>query len=51
MCFYKILAYMKIHTILYISGSPFHTVSNFDKRILVWVKRYPSIDQVPAKVS
>ena len=32
-------------------GSPFHTVSNLDKRILVWVKRYPSMDQVPDKVS
>ncbi|XP_029035578.1 uncharacterized protein LOC114872496 isoform X2 [Osmia bicornis bicornis] len=34
-----------------ILGSPFHTVTNLDKRILVWVKRYPSIDQVPDKVS
>ncbi|XP_076544721.1 uncharacterized protein LOC117601452 isoform X2 [Osmia lignaria lignaria] len=34
-----------------ILGSPFHTVTNFDKRILVWVKRYPSMDQVPDRVS
>lgn len=25
-------------------------LTNFDKRILVWVKRYPSMDQVPNKV-
>ncbi|CAL7943930.1 unnamed protein product [Xylocopa violacea] len=36
------------HSIL---GSPLHTVSNLDKRILVWVKRYPSMDKVPAQVS
>ncbi|XP_076672604.1 UPF0389 protein CG9231 [Andrena cerasifolii] len=32
-------------------GSPMHTCSNFDKRILVWVKRYPSIDKVPDQVT
>ena len=28
-----------------------HAVSSMDKRILVWVKRFPSIDQVPDYVS
>ncbi|CAK9820600.1 Protein FAM162B [Anthophora plagiata] len=31
-------------------GSPLHTLSNIDKRILVWVKRYPSMEKVPPKV-
>ncbi|CAK9829888.1 Protein FAM162B [Anthophora retusa] len=31
-------------------GSPLHIVSNIDKRILVWVKRYPSMEEVPPKV-
>ncbi|CAK9795789.1 Protein FAM162B [Anthophora quadrimaculata] len=31
-------------------GSPLHTVSNIDKRILVWVKRYPSMEEVPSQV-
>ncbi|KAF3426696.1 hypothetical protein E2986_09523 [Frieseomelitta varia] len=30
---------------------PMHAVSSMDKRILVWVKRFPSIDQVPDYVS
>ncbi|OAD59998.1 hypothetical protein WN48_06748 [Eufriesea mexicana] len=32
-------------------GSPMYALSNFDKRILVWVKRFPSLDQVPDQVS
>ena len=32
-------------------GPPMHAVSNLDKKILVWVKRFPSIDQVPDYVS
>ncbi|XP_043511813.1 UPF0389 protein CG9231 isoform X1 [Frieseomelitta varia] len=32
-------------------GPPMHAVSSMDKRILVWVKRFPSIDQVPDYVS
>ncbi|EFN85457.1 UPF0389 protein GA21628 [Harpegnathos saltator] len=28
-----------------------YRVTNFDKRILVWVKRYPSIAEVPEKVT
>ncbi|XP_054003659.1 protein FAM162A-like [Hylaeus anthracinus] len=32
-------------------GAPMHLVTNFDKRILVLVKRYPSMDAVPRKVS
>ncbi|KAK1135258.1 hypothetical protein K0M31_008029 [Melipona bicolor] len=35
----------------FVTGPPMHAVSNIDKRILVWVKRYPSIDQVPDYVS
>lgn len=34
----------------YILGETVHTLSNFDKRILVWVKRFPSMDQVPKQV-
>lgn len=32
-------------------GPPMVALSNIDKRILVWVKRYPSLDQVPDYVS
>ncbi|KYQ46428.1 hypothetical protein ALC60_14524 [Trachymyrmex zeteki] len=32
-------------------GSRMHRVTNFDKRILVWVKRYPSIADVPKDVT
>lgn len=28
-----------------------HHVSNFDKKVLVWVKRYPSIADVPNDVT
>lgn len=34
-----------------ILGSPLHTCSNLDKKILVWVKRYPSLDEVPDRVT
>ncbi|XP_076296258.1 UPF0389 protein CG9231 [Lasioglossum baleicum] len=27
-----------------------HYVSNFDKRVLVWVKKYPSIDAIPKMI-
>ncbi|XP_076654990.1 UPF0389 protein GA21628 [Halictus rubicundus] len=30
--------------------SNMHYVSNFDKRVLVWVKKYPSVDQIPRMV-
>lgn len=36
-----------IHSI----STPMHTVSNFDRRVLVWVKRFPSMDAVPKQVS
>ncbi|KAL0126098.1 hypothetical protein PUN28_004904 [Cardiocondyla obscurior] len=32
-------------------GPQMHRVSNFDKRMLVWVKRYPSIADVPKDVT
>ncbi|CAL1683828.1 unnamed protein product [Lasius platythorax] len=32
-------------------GSRMHRVTNFDKRVLVWVKRYPSIADVPVDVT
>ncbi|XP_035722658.1 protein FAM162B-like [Vespa mandarinia] len=32
-------------------GTHMHPVTNFDKRILVWVKRYPSMADVPAQVT
>ncbi|XP_043511814.1 UPF0389 protein CG9231 isoform X2 [Frieseomelitta varia] len=35
----------------FVTGPPMHAVSSMDKRILVWVKRFPSIDQVPDYVS
>ncbi|XP_003694589.1 protein FAM162B isoform X2 [Apis florea] len=35
----------------FVSGETLHTLSNLDKRILVWVKRFPSMDQVPKQVS
>lgn len=28
-----------------------HNVTNFDKLVLTWVKRYPSFAEVPKKVS
>lgn len=28
-----------------------HRVTNFDKRMLVWVKRYPSIADVPRDIT
>lgn len=28
-----------------------HHVTNFDRRMLVWVKRYPSIAEVPEKIT
>jgi len=28
-----------------------HQVTNLDKRILVWVKRYPSIAEIPQNVT
>ena len=35
----------------FVRGPPMVALSNIDKRILVWVKRYPSLDQVPDYVS
>ncbi|XP_033178669.1 protein FAM162B isoform X1 [Bombus impatiens] len=35
----------------FVTGPPMVALSNLDKRILVWVKRYPSLDQVPDYVS
>lgn len=35
----------------HVLGAPLHTVSTFDKFILVWVNRYPSMNEVPAQVS
>ncbi|XP_017893546.1 protein FAM162B-like [Ceratina calcarata] len=35
----------------HVLGAPLHTVGALDKFILVWVKRYPSISEVPAQVS
>ncbi|KAM0728871.1 UPF0389 protein [Formica fusca] len=32
-------------------GSRMHRVTNFDKRMLVWVKRYPSIADVPRDIT
>ncbi|KAL2728052.1 UPF0389 protein CG9231 [Vespula maculifrons] len=32
-------------------GTHMHPVSNFDRRVLVWVKRYPSMADVPAQVT
>lgn len=32
-------------------GTRMHRVTDFDKRILVWVKRYPSIADVPKDVT
>lgn len=32
-------------------GTFMHTVTNFDKRLLVWVKRYPSMAEVPKQVT
>ncbi|XP_018340671.1 PREDICTED: UPF0389 protein CG9231 isoform X2 [Trachymyrmex septentrionalis] len=34
-----------------VMGSRMHRVTNFDKRILVWVNRYPSIADVPKDVT
>ncbi|XP_033326624.2 uncharacterized protein LOC117220612 [Megalopta genalis] len=31
-------------------GTSMHYVSTFDKYVLVWVKKYPSVDQVPRMV-
>lgn len=36
-----------IHSI----STQMHNVSNFDRRILVWVKRFPSMDAVPSQVT
>lgn len=35
----------------FVSGESLYTLTNFDKRILVWVKRFPSMDKVPKQVS
>ncbi|XP_014468988.1 PREDICTED: UPF0389 protein GA21628-like isoform X2 [Dinoponera quadriceps] len=32
-------------------GTKMHRVTNFDRRLLVWVKRYPSFAEVPDEVS
>jgi len=32
-------------------GSRMHHVTDFDKRVLVWVKRYPSFADVPSQVT
>ncbi|XP_015436666.1 PREDICTED: protein FAM162A-like isoform X2 [Dufourea novaeangliae] len=32
-------------------GTQMHYVTNFDRRVLVWMKRYPSMDQVPRRVA
>ncbi|XP_070157418.1 UPF0389 protein CG9231 isoform X2 [Polyergus mexicanus] len=32
-------------------GSRMHRVTNFDKRMLVWVKRYPNIADVPRDIT
>ncbi|XP_003706630.1 protein FAM162B [Megachile rotundata] len=34
-----------------ILGSPLHTCTNLDKKILVWVKRFPSLAEVPDQVT
>lgn len=34
----------------YVLGESLYTLTNFDKRILVWVKRFPSMDKVPKQV-
>ncbi|XP_012225372.1 UPF0389 protein GA21628 [Linepithema humile] len=34
-----------------IIGTRMHRVTDFDKRVLVWVKRYPSIADVPKDVT
>ncbi|XP_018373837.1 PREDICTED: uncharacterized protein LOC108757389, partial [Trachymyrmex cornetzi] len=34
-----------------VMGSRMHRVTNFDKRVLVWVNRYPSIADVPKDVT
>lgn len=36
---------------IFVLGSRMHRVSDFDKRMLVWVKRYPSIADVPKDVT
>ncbi|XP_029171727.1 UPF0389 protein GA21628-like [Nylanderia fulva] len=41
----------KIKEIDSVLGSRMHRVTNFDKRVLVWVKRYPSIADVPVDVT
>ncbi|KAH0944451.1 hypothetical protein HN011_007620 [Eciton burchellii] len=33
------------------TGTRMHQVTNLDKRILVWVKRYPSIAEIPQNVT
>ncbi|XP_072742782.1 UPF0389 protein CG9231 [Anoplolepis gracilipes] len=38
----------KIDSVL---GSRMHRVTNFDKRVLVWVKRYPRVADVPEDVT
>ncbi|XP_078037320.1 UPF0389 protein CG9231 [Augochlora pura] len=35
---------------LHVIGADMHYVSNFDRRVLVWVKKYPSVDRVPRLV-
>lgn len=32
-------------------GTRMHRVTNFDRRMLVWVKRYPSLAEVPDEVT
>ncbi|XP_032681532.1 UPF0389 protein GA21628-like isoform X2 [Odontomachus brunneus] len=32
-------------------GTRMHRVTNFDKLVLAWVKRYPSVAEVPEKVT
>ncbi|XP_076174275.1 protein FAM162A [Ptiloglossa arizonensis] len=34
-----------------VMGAPMHAPNKFEKFLLVWIKRYPSLDQVPQKVS
>lgn len=35
----------------FVLGTRMHRVTDFDKRMLVWVKRYPSIADVPKDVT
>lgn len=36
---------------IHVLGTQMHRVTDFDKKMLVWTKRYPSIADVPKDVS